>query len=208
MRVEFIHCTPDAERLVVKMARVSNPSNEDNWETGAKLIRYLISHKHWSPLEMCSMCVRINTERDIATQILRHRSFSFQEFSTRYAETVIAAVPDFRRQDLKNRQSSHDDFPDQQKSDLQFAAAKVIGSAFDAYSEMLEQGVAKETARRILPLCTPTTLYMHGTLRSWVHYIQLRCENGTQLEHQKIAEECKKIFIEQFPLIGQAAFES
>ncbi len=154
------------------------------------------------------MCVRINTERDIATQILRHRSFSFQEFSTRYAETVIAAVPDFRRQDLKNRQSSHDDFPDQQKSDLQFAAAKVIGSAFDAYSEMLEQGVAKETARRILPLCTPTTLYMHGTLRSWVHYIQLRCENGTQLEHQKIAEECKKIFIEQFPLIGQAAFES
>jgi thymidylate synthase (FAD) len=208
VRVEFIHCTPDAERLVVKMARVSNPSNEDNWETGAKLIRYLISHKHWSPLEMCSMCVRINTERDIATQILRHRSFSFQEFSTRYAETVIAAVPDFRRQDLKNRQSSHDDFPDQQKSDLQFAAAKVIGSAFDAYSEMLEQGVAKETARRILPLCTPTTLYMHGTLRSWVHYIQLRCENGTQLEHQKIAEECKKIFIEQFPLIGQAAFES
>ena len=208
MKVDFIHCTPDAERLIVKMARVSNPANEDNLETGARLIRYLISHKHWSPLEMCSMCVKISTERDIAAQILRHRSFSFQEFSTRYAETVIAAVPDFRRQDLKNRQSSHDDFSDQQKSDFQFAAAKVIGSAFDAYSEMLEQGVAKETARRILPLCTPTTLYMHGTLRSWVHYIQLRCENGTQLEHQKIAEECKRIFIEQFPVIGQAAFES
>ena len=208
MRVEFVHCTPDAERLIVKMARVSNPSNEDNWETGPKLIRYLISHKHWSPLELCSMCVKINTERDIAAQVLRHRSFSFQEFSTRYAETGIAAVPNFRRQDQKNRQSSHDDFSAQEQADFQFEAAKVIGSTFDLYSAMLKSGVAKETARRILPLCTPTTLYMHGTLRSWVHYIELRCANGTQLEHQQIAEECKRIFIEQFPLIGQAAFES
>jgi thymidylate synthase (FAD) len=190
------------------MARVSNPANEDNWETGPKLIRYLISHKHWSPLELCSMCVKINTERDIAAQILRHRSFSFQEFSTRYAQTAIAAAPSFRRQDDKNRQSSHDTFSDQEKRDLEYAAARVIGSAFETYDQMLKSGVAKETARRILPLCTPTTLYMHGTLRSWVHYIELRRANGTQLEHQQIAEECKRIFIEQFPLIGQAAFES
>jgi len=208
VKVEFVHCTPDAERLIVKMARVSNPANEDNQETAPKLIRYLISHKHWSPLEMCSMCVKINTERDIAAQILRHRSFSFQEFSTRYAQTAIAAVPSFRKQDDRNRQSSHDTFSDQEKQDLEYAAAKVIGSAFDTYEEMLKSGVAKETARRILPLCTPTALYMHGTLRSWVHYIKLRRANGTQLEHQQIAEECKKIFIEQFPLIGQAAFES
>lgn len=208
MNVEFVHCTPDAERLIVKMARVSNPANEDNQETAPKLIRYLISHKHWSPLEMCSMCVKISTERDIAAQILRHRSFSFQEFSTRYAQTAIAAVPSFRKQDDKNRQSSHDTFSDQEKRDLEYAAARVIGSAFDTYEEMLESGVAKETARRILPLCTPTTLYMHGTLRSWVHYIELRCGNGTQLEHQKIAEACKNVFIQQFPLIGQAAFES
>lgn len=153
------------------------------------------------------MCIKINTERDIAAQILRHRSFQFQEFSTRYAQTGIAAVPNFRRQDQKNRQSSHNDFSVQEQADFQFEAAKVIGSTFDLYSEMLKAGVAKETARRILPLCTPTTLYMHGTLRSWVHYIQLRCGNGTQLEHQQIAEACKKIFIEQFPLIGQAAFE-
>jgi thymidylate synthase (FAD) len=208
VKVEFVHCTPDAERLIVKMARVSNPANEDNWETGPKLIRYLISHKHWSPLELCSMCVKINTERDIAAQILRHRSFSFQEFSTRYAQTAIAAAPSFRRQDDKNRQSSHDTFSDQEKRDLEYAAARVIGSAFETYDQMLKSGVAKETARRILPLCTPTTLYMHGTLRSWVHYIELRRANGTQLEHQQIAEECKRIFIEQFPLIGQAAFES
>ena len=208
MKVELVHCSPDAERLIVKMARVSNPANEDNQETAPKLVRYLISHKHWSPLEMCSMCVKINTERDIAAQILRHKSFSFQEFSTRYAQTAIAAVPSFRKQDEKNRQSSHDTFSDQEKRDLEYAAAKVIGSAFDTYEEMLKSGVAKETARRILPLCTPTTLYMHGTLRSWVHYIELRCGNGTQLEHQKIAEACKKVFIQQFPLIGQAAFES
>jgi thymidylate synthase (FAD) len=208
VRVEFVHCTPDAERLIVKMARVSNPANEDNQETAPKLIRYLISHKHWSPLEMCSMCVKISTERDIAAQILRHRSFSFQEFSTRYAQTAIAAVPSFRKQDNKNRQSSHDTFSDQEKRDLEYAAAKVIGGAFDIYEEMLKSGVAKETARRVLPLCTPTTLYMHGTLRSWVHYIELRCGNGTQLEHQQIAEACKEIFIQQFPLIGQAAFAS
>lgn len=206
MKVELIHCTPDAERLIVKMARVSNPVNEDNFETAPRLIRYLIKNKHWSPLQMASMCVKIETERDIAAQILRHRSFSFQEFSTRYAKTEIAEVPEFRRQDEKNRQSSHADIPEDDEIRFRSAAAKVIGNAFGVYESMLAQGVAKETARRILPLCTPTTLYMHGDLRSWVHYIDLRCGNGTQLEHQKIAEACKEIFFQQFPSIAQAAF--
>ena len=206
MKVELVHCTPDAERLIVKMARVSNPANEDNLETAPKLIKYLLKHKHWSPLEMASMCVKINTERDIAAQILRHRSFSFQEFSTRYAKTEIAEVPEFRRQDEKNRQSSHADLPEDDEIRFRSAAAKVIGNAFGVYESMLAQGVAKETARRILPLCTPTTLYMHGTLRSWVHYIDLRCGNGTQFEHQQIAEACKEIFFQQFPSIAQAAF--
>jgi thymidylate synthase (FAD) len=206
VKVELIHCTPDAERLIVKMARVSNPANEDNLETAPKLIRYLIKNKHWSPLQMASMCVKIETERDIAAQILRHRSFSFQEFSTRYAKTEIAEVPEFRRQDEKNRQSSHADLPEDDEIRFRSAAAKVIGNAFGVYESMLAQGVAKETARRILPLCTPTTLYMHGNLRSWVHYIDLRCGNGTQLEHQKIAEACKEIFFQQFPSIAQAAF--
>ena len=206
MKVELIHCTPDAERLIVKMARVSNPANEDNLETAPKLIRYLIKNKHWSPLQMASMCVKIETERDIAAQILRHRSFSFQEFSTRYAKTEIAEVPEFRRQDEKNRQSSHADLPEDDEIRFRSAAAKVIGNAFGVYESMIAQGVAKETARRILPLCTPTTLYMHGDLRSWVHYIDLRCGNGTQLEHQKIAEACKEIFFQQFPSIAQAAF--
>ena len=206
MKVELVHCTPDAERLIFKMARVSNPANEDNLETAPKLIKYLLKHKHWSPLEMASMCVKINTERDIAAQILRHRSFSFQEFSTRYAKTEIAEVPEFRRQDEKNRQSSHADIPEDDEIRFRSAAAKAIGNAFGVYESMLAQGVAKETARRILPLCTPTTLYMHGTLRSWVHYIDLRCGNGTQLEHQQIAEACKEIFFQQFPSIAQAAF--
>jgi thymidylate synthase (FAD) len=206
VKVELVHCTPDAERLIVKMARVSNPANEDNLETAPKLIKYLLKHKHWSPLEMASMCVKINTERDIAAQILRHRSFSFQEFSTRYAKTEIAEVPEFRRQDEKNRQSSHADLPEDDEIRFRSAAAKVIGNTFGVYESMLAQGVAKETARRILPLCTPTTLYMHGTLRSWVHYIDLRCGNGTQLEHQRIAEACKEIFFQQFPSIAQAAF--
>lgn len=206
MKVDFIHCTPDAERLIVEMARVSNPANKDNWETGPKLLKYLIKHKHWSPFEMASMCVMIETERDIAAQILRHRSFSFQEFSTRYAVTKPAEVPAFRRQDEKNRQSSHDDIPEDDEIRFRSAAAQVIGKAFGVYESMLAQGVAKETARRILPLCTPTTLYMHGTLRSWIHYIELRTANGTQLEHQEIARACRSIFMQQFPVIAEAAF--
>ena len=205
-KVEFVHCTPNAERLIVKIARVSNPKNENNWETGPKLLKYCLQHGHFSIFEMASMCLKIKTQRDIAAQIVRHRSFSFSEFSTRYAKTEIAEVPEFRRQDEKNRQSSHADLPEEDEIRFRSAAAKVIGNAFGIYESMLAQGVAKETARRILPLCTPTTLYMHGTLRSWVHYIDLRCGNGTQLEHQQIAEACKEIFFQQFPSIAQAAF--
>ena len=206
MGVSLVHCTPDAEALIVRMARVSNPGNADNLETAPRLLQYLIRHRHWSPFEMVSLCVRIDTERDIAAQILRHRSFSFQEFSTRYARTAPAEIPAFRRQDDSNRQASHDDLDEYTKAGAERVASQVITTAYLAYDELLAQGVAKECARRILPLCTPTTLYMHGTLRSWIHYIQLRTESGTQLEHRQIAEACRDIFAAQFPVIAEAAF--
>jgi thymidylate synthase (FAD) len=204
--VTLIHATPDAERLIVKMARVSNPTNQDNQETAPKLLRYLIRHEHWSPFEMASMCVEISTERDIAAQILRHRSFSFQEFSTRYARSSRAQVPAFRRQDEANRQASHDDLDLEVQRVMHSAADRVINGAYELYWELLRQGVARETARRILPLCTPTTLYMHGTLRSWIHYINVRTDPGTQLEHRQVAQACREIFTELFPVIAEAAF--
>lgn len=204
--VSLVHCTPDAEKLIVRMARVSNPGNAENDETAPKLLRYLIKHQHWSPFEMASMCVKIETERDIAAQILRHRSFSFQEFSTRYSKTGLAEIPAWRSQDTKNRQASHDDFDQEIIRQFDRQAAVLLRNIYLTYEEMLQAGVAKECARRILPLCTPTTLYVHGTLRSWIHYIQLRSANGTQLEHQKIALACRKIFADQFPVIAEAAF--
>lgn len=206
MTAEFIHCTPDAEALIVKMARVSNPTNADNTATAPKLLRYLIRHGHWSPFEMASLCVKIDTERDIAAQILRHRSFSFQEFSTRYAKTRPAEIPALRTQDLKNRQSSHDNLDPAISRAFQLRIADLIAQQFNTYQDMLEAGLAKETARRILPLCTPTTLYMHGTLRSWLHYLQVRCAPETQLEHRQIANDCRVIFTERFPTIAEAAF--
>lgn len=206
MSVELIHCTPQAEALIVKMARVSNPANADNSATAPKLLRYLIAHQHWSPFEMASLCVKVETERDIAAQILRHRSFSFQEFSTRYARTSIAEIPQFRRQDAKNRQNSLDDLPQEDQERLAREAGELITKAYGLYYALLEQGVAKETARRILPLCTPTTLYMHGTLRSWIHYIHVRTDLSTQLEHRQIADQCREIFAKQFPTIAEAAF--
>jgi thymidylate synthase (FAD) len=208
MTTTFIHCTPNAEHLIVKMARVSNPANADNTATAPKLLQYLIRHRHWSPFEMASLCIKIETERDIAAQILRHRSFSFQEFSTRYAETMRAEIPALRRQDTANRQNSTDDLDPEVIEALQMDAGGVIAAAFLTYQNMLLQGVAKETARRILPLCTPTTLYMHGTLRSWIHYIHVRTDASTQLEHRLIAEGCRAIFAKQFPTIAEAAFEA
>lgn len=205
--VKLIHCTLNAEQLIVKMARVSNPKNQENWDTGPKLLRYLIKHKHWSPFEMASMCVEIQTERDIAAQILRHRSFSFQEFSQRYAKTVPAECPYMRLQDTRNRQNSLDVLDEELQVYWANKTAKVIAESYRLYEELLEGGIAKETARRILPLCTPTTLYMYGTLRSWLHYIEVRTDPGTQEEHREIALQCKKIFARQFPVIAEAAFE-
>ena len=204
---KLVHITPDAERLVAYMARVSNPANQDNQETAPKLIRYLIKHKHWSPLEMVSMCVEINTTRSIAAQILRHRSFSFQEFSQRYALVIDEPqVPALRRQDTKNRQNSIDDLDKEVELDYRVTINDHFQKSVALYLDLVEAGVAKECAREVLPLATPTRLYMHGTLRSWIHYCQLRCANGTQKEHQDIACAVKGILAEQVPDIYEAAF--
>jgi len=204
--VTLIHCTPDAEKLIVKMARVSNPKNQDNWDTGPKLLSYLIKHRHWSPFEMASMCLQIETERDIAAQILRHRSFSFQEYSQRYAKTTPAQYPHQRLQDTKNRQNSLDTLDENIQGFWANKSAALIEQSYRLYEDLLAVGMAKETARRILPLCTPTTMYMHGTLRSWLHYIQVRTDPGTQEEHRDIALQCKQIFTNTFPVIAEAAF--
>ena len=203
----LVHITPDAEKLVAYMARVSNPANQNNEETAPRLIKYLIDHKHWSPLEMVSMAVEIETTRSIAAQILRHRSFSFQEFSQRYSRVdVFPELPQLRRQDTKNRQNSIDDMDPALVKQFEYRMSRVLGEAYSLYHDLLEAGVAKECARDILPLCTKTRLYMHGTLRSWIHYVQLRAANGTQEEHRRVAESIKDILAEQVPSIYEAAF--
>ena len=205
--VKYVHSTPDGDNLVAYMARVSNPENQHNTETSARLIRYLIKHKHWSPFEMVNMCVEINTTRSIAAQILRHRSFSFQEFSQRYSKALDKPGPlAVRRQDTKNRQNSVDDIDPYTTQDFQIKADQVYDLSFRLYNEMLEAGVAKECAREVLPLSTPTRLYMNGTLRSWLHYCDLRCANGTQLEHQIIADECKELLKTHFPLVFEGHY--
>lgn len=198
--------TPEAERLIVKTARVSAPQNEDNLATGPRLINYLIKHKHWSPFEMANMCLEIYTQRDISAQIIRHRSFHFQEFSQRYAETEQAKIPKFRRQDSRNRQNSIDDLNDEQIDMLEELTYKHIKEGYELYQTMLEMGVAKETARRHLPMCSPTRIYMNGTLRDWIHYINLRTDKGTQWEHRTIANQAKIIFEQQFPVISEAVW--
>ena len=201
----LVHSTPDGDTLIAYMARVSNPSNQDNTETSSRLIKYLIKHKHWSPFEMVNMCVEINTTRSISAQILRHRSFSFQEFSQRYAAiTDSPVVPDLRSQDTKNRQNSIDDLDPYTVQDFQLKAQLLFDQSMLLYTEMLKAGVAKECARDVLPMSSPTKLYMNGTLRSWIHYCDLRCGNGTQLEHKMIADECKKLIIQQFPMVAEA----
>jgi len=203
--VRLIHYTPDGDDLVAYMARVSNPSNQNNTETSAKLIKYLITHQHWSPFEMVNMCVEITTTRSIAAQILRHRSFSFQEFSQRYAKALSKpSALTVRRQDTKNRQNSIDDIDPYTTQEFQIKADQVYGMAFALYEEMLAAGVAKECAREVLPLSTPTKLYMNGTLRSWMHYTGLRCANGTQLEHRQIAQQCKDLVKDCFPQVYSA----
>lgn len=207
MSVKLVWVTPDAEHLISDMARVSNPSNQGNYDTADKLIRYLIKHRHWSPFEMGSMCVEINTTRDIAAQIIRHRSFSFQEFSQRYANVKDlgeVSVPELRRQDTKNRQNSIPDLNLELVRAFEQRIKMLFAEAQELYNDMVEYGVAKECARKVLPMNSPSRIYMHGTLRSWIHYIDLRSANGTQKEHMDIAIECKKIFNEQFPMIAEA----
>ena len=203
----LISVTPDAEEQIVYMARVSNPKNQSNMETAPRLVKYLIKHKHWSPFEMASMQVEINTTRAIAAQVLRHRSFSFQEFSQRYSavgDLPAIAIPHLRTQDLKNKQASHDDLDPEVKERLEREIERLYANANDLYQFALSKGVAKECARSILPLGTPTRMFMSGSLRSWIHYIQIRSGIETQLEHRLIAEDCKKIFIQQFPNIAEA----
>ena len=203
---KLIWITPDAEALIGKIARVSNPKNEDNPNV-ERLIKYLIKHKHWSPFEMASMCVEIHTTRAISPQILRHRSFSFQEFSQRYAiptDTFATVLPDLRRQDDTNRQNSIDDLPSEVVEFLKDKTDKHFRDAVELYEYMLSQGVAKECARSVLPLNTVTRLYMSGTIRSWLHYIDLRGDNGTQREHMQIARSVGEILDTQLPTISRA----
>ena len=200
---KLIWITPDAEKLVGKIARVSNPANEDNPDV-SKLLKYLIKHKHWSPFEMASMCVEIKTTRAIAAQILRHRSFSFQEFSLRYAPATEIETPLLRRQDDKNRQNSIDDLPAQTIEYYESQIDDLYKSSMELYESMIHSGVAKECARAVLPLNTVSRIYMSGTLRSWLHYIDLRGDNGTQLEHQSIARAIGEILDTECPTIARA----
>ena len=207
MTVKFVSVTPDAEKTMAYIARVSNPKNQDN-EKFAGLLKYCIKHNHWSVFEQSSMTLEIETTRGLGAQILRHRSFTFQEFSQRYADTNLLAdeIPmfDLRSQDLKNRQNSIDDIPKNKKADLQEKIAEHFVEAMDLYNELLASGIAKECARFVLPLATPTRLYMTGSCRSWIHYINLRSAHGTQKEHMDVVAECRKIFVEQFPSVAEA----
>jgi len=206
MSVKLISITPDAEQTMAYIARVSNPANQDS-ENYAGLLRYCIKHNHWSVFEQSTMTLEIETTRGIAAQILRHRSFTFQEFSQRYADSSLLGdipIPELRRQDTKNRQNSIDDLEEEQV----FVMSKMIQDLFrdaqDVYSYLLSQGVAKECARFVLPLATPTRIYMTGSCRSWIHYINLRSAHGTQKEHMLIAEKCKEVFKQQFPSVSEA----
>jgi thymidylate synthase (FAD) len=211
MTVKLVWATPNAEELISYTARVSNPKNQTNTETAPKLLRYCLKNKHFSIFEMANMCVEINTTRAISAQIIRHRSLSFQEYSTRYSdvsEIGSPTVPQLRRQDLKNRQNSVDDLTADEVGAYYRRISQLFEDAEHLYREMVSNGVAKECARSILPMASPTRLYANGTLRSWLHYIQLRESHGTQLEHMQIAKEIKAIFTEQFPIIAEAAFNS
>ena len=206
MNVRLVSITPDAEKTMAYIARVSNPSNQEN-DNFAGLLRYCIKHQHWSVFEQSSMTLEIETTRGLAAQILRHRSFTFQEFSQRYADSNLLGeieLPELRRQDTKNRQNSIDDLDPAVVEKLEKQMNTLFSSSLSLYNQMLESGVAKECARFVLPLATPTRLYMTGSCRSWVHYINLRSAHGTQKEHMDIAEACRKVFTEQFPSVSEA----
>tara|TARA_R100001509_G_scaffold40803_1_gene21884 strand:+ start:84 stop:728 length:645 start_codon:yes stop_codon:yes gene_type:complete len=206
MTAKLISITPDAEKTMAYIARVSNPANQDN-DNYSGLLRYCIKHNHWSVFEQSTMTVEIETTRAIAAQILRHRSFTYQEFSQRYADAKLLEtieLPELRRQDTKNRQNSIDDLDPKVVDTLNKQMITLFSSAYALYNQMLEDGVAKECARMVLPLCTPTRIYMTGSCRSWIHYINLRSANGTQKEHMMIARAIKEIFIDQFPTVSEA----
>ena len=206
MNVKLITVTPNAEETMGYVARVSNPNNQDNPKV-AGLLGYCIKHQHWSVFEQAHMTLEIETTRGIAAQILRHRSFTYQEFSQRYANTNMLGqidVPDLRSQDNKNRQNSIDDIPQAQKARLQGQIERYFAEGLDLYNELIREGIAKECARFVLPLATPTRIYMTGSVRSWIHYIDLRSAHGTQKEHMDIAEACRQIFIGQFPIVSTA----
>lgn len=206
MAVKLISVTPDAEKTMAYCARVSNPNNQDS-DDYARLLNYCIRHKHWSIFEHASMTLEIETNRGIAAQILRHRSFTFQEFSQRYADASLLGgipVPELRKQDTKNRQNSTDDLDPFLVANYQTMIDKHFEQAIILYKSMISDGVAKECARFVLPLATTTKIYMTGNVRNWIHYIELRSANGTQKEHMDIALECKKVFIERFPTVSEA----
>lgn len=205
--VKLVSVTPDAEQTMGYVARVSNPNNQENPEY-SKLLSYCIKHNHWSVFEQAHMTLEIETSRAIAAQILRHRSFTYQEFSQRYADTSLLSneipLPELRRQDTKNRQNSIDDLEEEQVHQMHKAIQQLFADSQDVYRYLLDMGVAKECARMVLPLATPTRIYMTGSVRSWIHYISLRSANGTQKEHMDIANKCKEIFVEQFPTCAKA----
>ena len=202
MKVKLVWVTPDAEEKVAYMARVSNPGNQDNKETAPRLLRYLMKHKHWSPFEMVNVCMEIECTRDIARQIIRHRSFSFQEFSQRYAEALDMECSEARLQDEQNRQNS---IPTQDREIQRWwdeMQRSLIAQARGVYGAALNNGIAKEVARKVLPEgLTYSRMYMNGTLRSWMHYVDIRCDEATQKEHREVADKCKAILTEQFPSI-------
>ena len=205
-KVNLISVTPDAEKHIAYVARVSNPKNQNN-DNFAGLLKYCIKHGHWSIFEQAFMTLEIETTRGIAAQILRHRSFTYQEFSQRYADSNLLGeieLPELRRQDTKNRQNSIDDLDDEVVEKLNKQMNTLFSSALSLYNQMLEKGIAKECARFVLPLATPTRIYMTGSCRSWIHYINLRTGHGTQKEHMEIAQECKNIFSQVYPVVASA----
>ena len=205
--VKLVTVTPEAEKTMGYVARVSNPNNQDNPKV-AGLLKYCIKHNHWSVFEQAHMTVEIETTRGLAAQILRHRSFTYQEFSQRYADSSLLGntipLPALRRQDEKNRQNSIDDIDPLMQQDFEIKMQRHFVDGMKLYKEMLDAGIAKECARFVLPLATPTKLYMTGSIRSWIHYIDLRSAHGTQKEHMDIAEAVRGIFIEQFPITAEA----
>ena len=207
--VKLVSITPDAQGLIAYCARVSNPANQNNTQTAPRLLRYLIKHRHWSPFEMANMVVEIKTTRAIAAQILRHRSFSFQEFSQRYAAVQsIPQPPLLRRQDVDNRQNSIDDIPLAEQYGWQDQIEEHYVSSYALYDSLLDAGIAKECAREVLPLGSETTLYMNGTIRSWLHYVDLRSGPETQLEHRSVALGVKDLLKKELPDVYEAMWES